>query len=599
MSVREPSLLGQRHAEAQALRGNKGQLAAYDSQGHCVVLAGPGSGKTKVLTLKMARMLAEDVRPPRGVACITYNNECARELQRRLYQLGVRESQRIFIGTVHSFCLQKVILPYARLAGLRLSEPIRIASQKDQLDSLAAALTACGVENSNPRDWETGIDLYRRNHPNRWDSSWSDEDSLPACISKFYEDDLHSRGRVDFDDMAIWGLNLIEGYGWIRNLLKARFPILVVDEYQDLGVLLHRIVLSLCFGAGVRLFAVGDPDQSIYSFTGANPRLLHELSERPDVQTVRLQLNYRCGKNIIRASQIVLAEEREYEAAQDTNQGIVAEPYGCPGNIEEQARIVCSEIVPTALVRRPGRNLSDIAVLYQNKQAGDAIAAAADDHGLDIIRIDQNAPYRKTPLTRWLEDCASWCSEGWRLGEPPFAELTRRGLSFDRQLYSELQFLHRKRQLVQFLWTHRAPNTRLHDWLMDFNECYLEHVFDGQLKLRNDHEDFMQLIASCTVSGRLSDFSVSRFGRQGGAPDHLNLITLHSAKGREFDVVIIPGLDSGKLPHYRATPTGQREARRLFYVGLTRAKHEVHLLYSEATGPSRFLVELWNGLQEA
>jgi DNA helicase-2/ATP-dependent DNA helicase PcrA len=102
---------------AEDLRRNAGQWAAYNSTGHCVVLAGPGSGKTKTLTIKMARILAEDVDEPRGVACITYNNECARELESRLEALGVQRRNRAFIGTVHSFALTQIILPYARTAG--------------------------------------------------------------------------------------------------------------------------------------------------------------------------------------------------------------------------------------------------------------------------------------------------------------------------------------------------------------------------------------------------------------------------------------------------------------------------------------------------
>lgn len=102
---------------AEELRSNKGQWRAYESQDNCVILAGPGSGKTKTLTIKMARMLAEDVKAPRGIACITYNNQCARELKRRLTTLGVEDGKRATIGTLHSFCLQHIVLPYARLAG--------------------------------------------------------------------------------------------------------------------------------------------------------------------------------------------------------------------------------------------------------------------------------------------------------------------------------------------------------------------------------------------------------------------------------------------------------------------------------------------------
>src|SRR5262249_38681400 len=112
---------------AEDLRDNPGQWRVYESRGHCVVLAGPGSGKTKVITTKLARILAEDVRPPRHVACITYSNECARELRRRLKRLGVDDRSRAFIGTVHSFCLQQVLRPFAHLAGSSFPSPLTVA----------------------------------------------------------------------------------------------------------------------------------------------------------------------------------------------------------------------------------------------------------------------------------------------------------------------------------------------------------------------------------------------------------------------------------------------------------------------------------------
>src|SRR6266545_284640 len=109
--------------EAEKLRPNKPQWDAYNSRGHTVVLAGPGSGKTKTLVTKVARMLHEDVREPHGVACVTFSNECARELERRLAELGVVGRENLFIGTVHTFCLQHIVIPYARLAGFDIPEP--------------------------------------------------------------------------------------------------------------------------------------------------------------------------------------------------------------------------------------------------------------------------------------------------------------------------------------------------------------------------------------------------------------------------------------------------------------------------------------------
>lgn len=111
---------------------NPGQFGAYESTGHCVVLAGPGSGKTKTLTVKLARILAEDVHESRGVACITYNNERARELETRLADLGVQPGPRIFVGTVHSFSLTQIVLPYEKPAGLNLPDNFKVPSVRQQ-----------------------------------------------------------------------------------------------------------------------------------------------------------------------------------------------------------------------------------------------------------------------------------------------------------------------------------------------------------------------------------------------------------------------------------------------------------------------------------
>lgn len=249
---------------AEDLRLNSGQWKVYESQGNCLILAGPGSGKTKTITIKVARMLAEDVRPPRGIACITYNTECARELKRRLDRLGVNETRNVFIGTIHSFCLKNIILPYGKIAGLNLPEPLAVASpsEQDRLFSRVLSREIGGEE--EPGRWKTTVDRYRRTYLDRDDVEWKSQDERVSRLIEAYERELRRNGLIDFDDMVLLGLRMVENHEWVRKLLKARFPILVVDEYQDLGVPLHRIVLSLCFNAGVRLIAVGDPDQSIY-----------------------------------------------------------------------------------------------------------------------------------------------------------------------------------------------------------------------------------------------------------------------------------------------------------------------------------------------
>lgn len=586
---------------AEALRGNVGQLAAYESKGNCVILAGPGSGKTKTLTIKMARMLAEDVRPPRGIACITYNNQCARELRRKLAKLGIENGKRAAIGTLHSFCLQHIVRPYARMAGLKVPEPLNVATTREQDNLFEAAVKEVIGLDEKVSDWSTRCERYRRTHLDRDEASWSEDDEQAMQVVEDYERRLVESSLVDFDAMVLLALQLVEGHKWVRTALRARFPVLVVDEYQDLGHGLHRIVLCLCFGAGMRLVAVGDPDQSIYGFTGAEPNLLRDLADRKDVERVQLQLNYRCGQTIIQASETALGEARGFKSG--TKEMGTLDIHHRPDGAEDQAAYICDVIIPATLKRREGRRLGDIAVLYPTRYEGDLIADAVQKRGWDFIRIDQGNPYPRSPVIGWLEDCAAWCAGGWKSGEPRLSDLVRTWQHFNEAVVTDAGRRVLQRELVKFLHSHRTPDQPLRTWLSSFRELCLNVCLNGEPRLRDDVDAIAKLTNACAEGSKLASFTVSTFGGQRGAGTHLNLLTLYASKGMEFDVAILPFLEEGKLPSFRVKNDADlREQRRLFYVGLTRARHEVHLLYSGwyqtpwkkvvESGCSRFVTEV-------
>lgn len=202
-SVRRPYL-----SAADELRHNPEQWSAYESKGHCVVLAGPGSGKTKTLTIKMARMLSEDVQLPRGIACITFNSECAGELRRRLEKLGVSEGRSVFVGTIHSFCLKHVVMPYARLAGIDIPDKVAVAlpSERERFYEEAFAEVYGGM----PPGGQKSFDKYRRTHLDRQSAAWRGDDNDVAELIERYETHLRGNGLIDFDDMMLLGLRLIE-----------------------------------------------------------------------------------------------------------------------------------------------------------------------------------------------------------------------------------------------------------------------------------------------------------------------------------------------------------------------------------------------------
>lgn len=364
----------------------------------------------------------------------------------------------------------------------------------------------------------------------------------------------------------------------------------------------------MCFsqnGPTTRLFAVGDPDQSIYGFTGARPELLRQLSERTDVESVTLQLNYRSRQSLISASEAALGAKRGYRS-NNADVGIV-DFHECKDGLTHQAQHIVNTLVPAVLSNGIARSPGEIAVLYCTKGEGDVIGEQASVAGVDFVRVDGNAAYPKTPLTRWLEECAAWCSASEGESPPSLRTIIDNYLGFNQALTSERARMDAAHQLVAALRASRLDGVTFNDWIVSLaDKCVREHV-SADRSMRQEADVLKKLIETSEAGGKLAEWSVARFGGQGGSPDHLNLMTLHSSKGLEFDVVILFGMDQGIIPSYRQTsPESKREPRRLFYVGLTRARNEVHMTYSgwRATpwgrrcndGVSEFVVELQSKL---
>jgi ATP-dependent DNA helicase Rep/DNA helicase-2/ATP-dependent DNA helicase PcrA len=568
---------------AEELRDNSGQWSAYESKGNCVVLAGPGAGKTKTITIKIARLLDEVVRKPQRLACITYSNACVGELAVRLRKLGVGEDDRLLLSTVHSFCLTELVLPFAALAGVKVPDPLVVASPSQSAELFRKAYAKVHGGQA-PKWYRTEFDKLRRTVLDRDSKQWKDWPLKETQVVETYEEMLLTDGVIDFDGLVLAGLELVETHKWVRSCIRAKYPVMVIDEYQDLGAPLHRMVLALMNKAAIRIIAVGDPDQSIYGFTGAQPGLLRKLSTLPEVEAVGLKLNYRCADQIITASRALLQDPQEYESPDGRQGEIRIHRLEC--DVRGQADYAMGTIVPALLKNNPGWKRGDIAFLYRSLNEGKAIAEAADGLGIRYFRLDNGSPVKRSRLTEWLTDAAKWCAGGWKSGTVVLSQLLKSWRSLRRSLDMEKKALQDRARLISILFAFRDGSVPLRKWLMALNDALLQRACEEEPGLAEEKDNFRALLDATEPEGALESYSIEIFGNQGKSPDQINLITLHSSKGLEFEAVIMIGLERGVFPNkYDNTNEKIQESARLFYVGVTRAKSIVCLTYESNESP--------------
>lgn len=574
------------------LEKNKEQFDAVNCKSHCVVLAGPGSGKTKTLTTAIARTLLEEVVAPRAIACITYNNECALELETRLIKLGVTADSLNFIGTVHSFALTQIIMPYARCIENMLPTDFKVANASECRAAVENAYKIVYNDSGDPhKQW--GFAKEKRNRDiDRTLPIWKGHNKEQAEFIEAYELELRKMGLIDFDDMPLIAFKMIKENPWIRQALEARFPILFIDEYQDLGHALHELVQLLCLEGKIRLFAVGDADQSIYGFTGANPELLKSLTERSDIQTIQLKFNYRSGTKIVKASSGALDEDREYKSPDGTPEGeIIFNPV--QGPLQVQAKFISEELI-TQLNSRGYKN-DQIAILYRTFKEGNVIVNALEHQKIVFHRTDTKALVkRSSKLARFIEDCAKWVTGGWKIAEPSFTGLLKRALSIVYAGYfTEIEEQEISLQLINFLQKSRTPNESANIWLIRFNEELIE-IWRNRCRNNFQEWDICLEMIQRTSPTENKDMTLDLFSGKTEGSGRLTLSTFHSSKGREFDIVIVFGINNDIIPDWRDQKTSRslKEARRLFYVAVTRPRSILHLVY-QSKNHSVFLNEFY------
>lgn len=579
----------------QELRANKRQWDAFSAKGNCVVVAPPGSGKTKLLTTRMAADLECSIPLPQGTACVTFTVAAATELRERLQRLGTTNRATSFIGTVHGFALNCIVLPFAHVVGRPELLTLRLANT-----SQAAAAFKRSQETNFPAGKET---KYLSSTISRMRSMFASEEEWQLLgegvheTALGYRSELRSEGLIDFEGIVEEAVDIVQNFPKLRKVLRARYPRIYVDEYQDLPPGLDKLVRLLCFGGErpSRLFAVGDPDQAIFSFLGTRPELLHQLATMDDVELVNLDRNYRCGQAIVQKAALVKQSNQPTIGVRPG--GNVALQYCLDGYGQQLTEMAHS----IALLKQNRVPLEEIAVICPTNADCQEVSNVLTSHGIDSFF--RTSDYRLTAATTLIEESAAWCFLGRELSGVRLASLlsSRRrlaGTGYDMELSAK--FVHALRKI--------DPNAdyMASDFIGKLLNAGLEKVLENAAA-DEDLQQIGRMLAAYEAGMEGND--AKQLARRGTKTGRVEVATMNSSKGREFTHVLIPGMDQNRIPSYHAAKDSSQlpEERRKFYVSLTRAKDSVTFFYSgyvltpwgakKRLGPSIFLYEL--GLLES
>lgn len=382
------------------LKKDEYQKAAFESRNNTVVLAGPGSGKTTVLTLKAMHLLNGVISEPRGLACLTYSREAAREFTERLKELGLVRGKNIFLGTVHSFCLTEILGKFIDVYSLNIPIPIKIISEKEKANLF---------EKAKHNVQYSYLKIERMNCARMLSIAGAskvsiERDEEAELVADEYEKLLFQAGCIDYETIIIESTKLLQEKPYVRECISAKYPWILIDEYQDLGRPLHEMVLSLMKYTNIKFFAVGDPDQSIYGFQGAVPDYLHELAERSDVKKIVLRNNYRSNQDIIDGSELVLNQQRGYVAKTRESENAVYKFIEVNEELENQIQYFVKKIIPGLVEAQIP--YEEIAVLAGSKVECNEIAMSCQKENIPYYIVKHQ--FNRSDFVKWVENCASW-----------------------------------------------------------------------------------------------------------------------------------------------------------------------------------------------
>lgn len=620
--------------------------AVLHVDGPLMVLAGPGSGKTRVVTYRIANLLRQGI-PAHHILALTFTNKAANEMRFRLQQLA--PNSHIFAGTFHRFCA-KLLRQYAGLAGLRENFSIFDVGDckrllKNVIGENKVELNHYSVDEIQRAISSAKQDLihYEQFDPRRWKPI----DAIVAKLYPLYQRSLLASNAVDFDDLLFHIAILLRESDTIRGTLDERFQYISVDEYQDTNSAQYEIIRAISQDYQ-HLAVTGDPDQSIYGWRGANLNNILDFEKNyPDVRIVKLEQNYRSTKNILRVADQLIAHnlQRKPKALFTENEeGRRVRLVIFPTQKDEAQAI--AERIGTEV--RNGKHPRDFAILYRINALSRSIEHALRRQVIPYQIVNGYEFYQRKEvkdLLAYLQILVNPRNEialeriinvpGRKIGKATFSKIRdharRYGLSIlDAAHEARLNENLSKQagsKVLKFVDLYDRLSAVVHEPV----EAILGHVlsetgyremFDVTTtpededrianidELLNAAREYDDDNPDGSLEGFLEQTSlVNDIDAWEGEDDRVTLMTLHAAKGLEFPYVFMIGLEDGVLPHSRRNedPKEIEEERRLMFVGITRAEKELQLSYAakrlrqgtmSMACASRFLMELPRGEME-
>ncbi len=565
---------------------NQEQLqAATHLGGHLLVVAGPGTGKTMVLTHRIAHLIREGEAKAEQILALTFTRKAAQEMEQRLVSLiGEEHSSRIRISTFHGLYLE---LLEQKAAEAHEPRALRICTEEDSLRIAYQVLSSRGVARLSPASFLQELYSWRLSEL----LGRANPKPSPERLSLYsaYRERLAGLNLVDFNELELETLNLFLNEPGFSQRVARRFPWVFVDEYQDTNTA-QTLILKAVARSGAVVFAIGDPDQAIYGFRGADVSNFHRFSEDfPGTREIVLTTNYRSSQNILDAASAIIKRKGSLRSVSHSNTLIWT--VTCSTESEEAEMVV--ETVERLMggvsyfsvdsgrggeeLGTHGLGFGDFAVLYRLNAQGDALEEALSRRGVPVVRSGE-----RPILERYPVDVL------WRFFQAMLGKKER----FYLAAYEELLDKYHIRPPVV---PHQMPDTDSIEELV--NWASRVHGLDSGLKEGEEEclERFRAMAARFQGPlGRfLSAVSLERgIDHQGLVGDRVALMSLHAAKGLQWEVVFITGCEDGLIPCTLFGAKEQEEEKRLFYVGITRAKSRLILSRSRKRKLGGRLIQL-------